>query len=129
MPTFPNFRPDIFWKTQRDLTYVDINFKTEGSKEFNFWKDFYFALSANYLLQRHTTDVCSIYKYRSSYIIKHWPTGNFTMENESIRVFRSFYPERIIDKKDYTNCFPKPLNSWLPCQVQARRRCRRLSCG
>ena len=50
MPTFPNFPSDIFLKTQRVLTCLDIILKTEGSKEFNFWKDFYLALSANYLL-------------------------------------------------------------------------------
>ena len=54
---FPNFPPDIFLKTQRHL-FVVIIFKTEESKEFNFWKDFHFALSANYLLQRHATHVC-----------------------------------------------------------------------
>ena len=55
---FPIFPLTFFLKTQRDLTYVDIIFRTEGSKEFNFWKEFYFALSANYFLQKHTTDVC-----------------------------------------------------------------------
>ena len=50
MLTFSQFSSDIFFKTQRHLTYVDIIFKTEGSKKFNFWKDFYFALSANFLL-------------------------------------------------------------------------------
>ena len=29
----------------------------------------------------------SIYQYRSSYIIKHWPAGNFTVKNESIRAY------------------------------------------
>ena len=61
MPTFPNSPPDIFLKTQRDLTYVYIIFKTEGSKESNLWEDFCFALSANYLLQRHTAHVCFPY--------------------------------------------------------------------
>ena len=58
MLTFSQFSSDIFFKTQRHLTYVDIIFKTEGSKKFKFWKDFYFALSANFLLQRHATYVC-----------------------------------------------------------------------
>ena len=58
MLTFSQFSSDIFFKTQRHLTYVDIIFKTEGSKKFNFWKDFYFALSANFLLQRHATYLC-----------------------------------------------------------------------
>ena len=56
-----------------NVASVSTGPKTEGSKEFNFWKDFYFALSENYLLQRHATHVCFhiIYQYRSSYIIKH----------------------------------------------------------
>ena len=71
-----------------NVASVSTGPKTEGSKEFNFWKDFYFALSENYLLQRHATHVCFhiIYQYRSSYIIKHWPAGNF-MKNESVRAY------------------------------------------
>ena len=65
---FSNFHPDIFLKTQRHLNVVII-FKTEGSKEFNFWKDFYFALTANYLLQRHATDLC--FHISISVIIHH----------------------------------------------------------
>ena len=41
----------------------------------------------------------------------------------------SFYPKRIIDKKGLHELFTKTtkkLNSWLPRQVQARRRCHRL---
>ena len=93
MPTFPNFPPDIFWKTQRDLTYVDIIFKTEGSKEFNFWKDFYFALSANHLLQRHTTDVC--FHISISVIIHHQTlTGwKFYYEERKHQGILLFYPQ------------------------------------
>ena len=69
MLTFSQFSSDILFEPQRHLTYVDIIFKTEGSKKFNFWKDFYFALSANYLFQRQATHVCLIYQYWS-YIIK-----------------------------------------------------------
>ena len=71
-----------------NVASVSTGPKTEGSKEFNFWKYFYFALSENYLLQRHATHVCFhiIYQYRSSYIIKHWPAGNF-MKNESLRAY------------------------------------------
>jgi len=49
--------PLFFLKTQRHL-YIVVIIKTEGSKEFNFWKDFYFALSTTYSLQRHATHVC-----------------------------------------------------------------------
>ena len=77
MPTIPNSPQDIFLKTQRDLTYVDIIFKTEGSKEFNFWEDFCSALSANYLLQRHTTHV--YFHILISVIIHHQTvTGGFS---------------------------------------------------
>ena len=92
MLTSFQFFSDIFFKTPRHLTYVDIIFKTEGSKKFNFWKDFYFALSANYLLQRQATHFVSIYQYRSSYIIKHWPAGNFTVNKESIRAYNRSIP-------------------------------------
>ena len=34
----------------------------------------------------------SIYQYRSSYIIKHWPAGNFTVKNESIRAYYRSIP-------------------------------------
>ena len=71
MLTFSQFSSDIFFETQLHLTYVNIIFKTEGPRKFNFWKDFYFALSANYLLQRHASHVCLIYQYWSSYIIQH----------------------------------------------------------
>ena len=47
------------WKLlANNVASVSTGPKTEGSKEFNFWKDFYFALSANYLLQRRATHVC-----------------------------------------------------------------------
>ena len=83
---FPNFPPDIFLKTQRHL-YVVINFKTEGSKEFNFWKDFYFALSTKYLLQRHATYVCF-------QTLTGW---NFYFEERKHQGVLSFYPKRITD--------------------------------
>ena len=54
---FPSFHPDTFFENST-ASKRSHNFKTEGSKEFNFWKDFYFALSVNYLLQRHGTHVC-----------------------------------------------------------------------
>ena len=41
-----------------NVASVSTGPKTEGSKEFSFWKDFYFALSENYLLRRHVTHVC-----------------------------------------------------------------------
>ena len=65
---FPIFPLTFFLKTQRHL-YVVIIFKTEGSKEFNFWKGFYFALSTKYLLQRHATYVC--FHISISVIIHH----------------------------------------------------------
>ena len=92
MLTFSQFSSDILFEPQRHLTYVNIIFKTEGSKKFNFWKDFYFALSANYLFQRQATHVCLIYQYRSSYIIKPWPAWNFTLKNESIRAYYRSIP-------------------------------------
>ena len=103
-----------------------IIFKIEGSKEFNFWKDFYFALFSNYLLQGWNSRV---FPYIN--IGHHTSSNTDRMEilwrtKASAEGILSFYPKRIIDKKDYTNCFSKKLNGWLPRQVQARRRCRRL---
>ena len=68
----------------------------------------------------------SIYQYRSSYIIKQWPAGNF-MKNESITAYYCSTPKepsikritRIVSKTS------KKLSSWLPRQVQARLRCHR----
>ena len=111
MPTFSQSPPaPFFLKTQRHL-YVVIIFKTEGSKEFNFWKDFYFALSAKYLLLRHATHVC--FHIPISVIIHHQTlTGwNFFYEERKHQGILSFYPKRIIDKINYTNCFPKPPKS------------------
>ena len=109
---FPNPPPPapFFLKTQRHL-YVVIIFKTEGSKEFNFWKDFYFALSAKYLLLRHATHVC--FHIPISVIIHHQTlTGwKFFYEERKHQGILSFYPKRIIDKINYTNCFPKPPKS------------------
>ena len=111
MPTFFQFSPDTFFKTQRHLTYVDIIFKTAGSKKINFWKDFYFALSANYLLQRHTTHLC--FHISISVIIHHQKLTDwkFYYEERKHQGIRSFYPKRIVHKKDYTNCFPEPPKS------------------
>ena len=105
MPTFSQF-PPFFSKTQRHL-YVVIIFKTEGSKEFNFWTDFYFALSAKYLLQRHATHVC--FHISISVIIHHQTlTGwKFYHEERKHQGILLFYPKTIIDKINYTNCFPK----------------------
>ena len=50
MLTFSQFSSDILFEPQRHLTFVDIIFKTGGSKKFNFWKDFYFALPTNKLV-------------------------------------------------------------------------------
>ena len=96
----------LFLKTQRHL-YVVIIFKTEGSKEFNFWTDFYFALSAKYLLQRHATHVC--FHISISVIIHHQTlTGwKFYHEERKHQGILLFYPKTIIDKINYTNCFPK----------------------
>ena len=107
MLTFSQFFSDIFFKTPRHLTYVDIFFKTEGSKKFNFWKDFYFALSANYLLQRHATHVC--FHISISVIIHHQTLTGwiFYCEEREHQGILWFYPKRIIDKKHYTTCFPK----------------------
>ena len=83
---FPNFPPDIFLKTQRHLFAVII-FKTEGSKEYSFWKIF-ILLYLQITCYRDVQLPCvSIYQYRSSYIIKHWPVGNFTVNNESVREY------------------------------------------
>ena len=71
----------------------------------------------------------SIYQYRSSYIIKTLTGWKFYEERKHQGIL-SFYHKRIIDKKDYWHeLFPKTfkmLNSWLPRQVQTRRRCHRL---
>ena len=99
MPTFSQSPPaPFFLKTQRHL-YVVIIFKTEGSKEFNFWKDFYFALSAKYLLLRHATHVC--FHTSISVIIHHQTlTGwKFYCEERKHQGILSFYPKRIIDKR------------------------------
>ena len=112
MPTFSQFPPPppFFLKTQRHL-YVVVIFKTVGSKEFNFWKDFHFALSAKYLLLRHATHVC--FHIPISVIIHHQTlTGwKFYYEERKHQGILSFYPKRIIDKINYTNCFPKPPKS------------------
>ena len=108
---FPNFPPDIFLKTQRHL-FVVIIFKTEESKEFNFWKDFSFCFICKLLV----TETCNsrVFPYinmghhRSS---KHWPAGTF-MKNESIRAYyRSTPRESSIKRITDTNCFPKPPKS------------------
>ena len=101
MLTFYQFSSDTFFKTPRHLTYVDIIFRTEGSKKFNFWKDFCFALSANYLLQGHATHVC--FHISVSVIIHHQTlTGwKFYCEERKHQGILSFYPKRIIYKKDY----------------------------
>ena len=71
----------------------------------------------------------SIYQYRPSYIIKTLTGWKFYEERKHQGIL-SFYHKRIIDKKDYWHeLFPKTfklLNSWLPRQVQTRRRCHRL---
>ena len=122
---FPNFLPDIFLKTQRHL-FVVIIFKTEGSKEFSFWKIF-ILLYLQITCYRDMQLTCiSIYQYRSSYIIKTW----IGWKNESIRAYYRSTPRESSIKKDYWHeLFPKTskkLNSWLPRQVQTRRRCHRL---
>ena len=64
MPHFPNFTPNIFLKTQRHL-FVVIIFKTEGSKEFNFWKDF-ILLYLQITCYRDMQLMCvSLYQYRN----------------------------------------------------------------
>ena len=101
---------------------------TDGSKEFNFWKDFYCALSANYLLQLETCN-SRVFPYIN---IGHHTSSNIDRleilwrTKASAEGILSFYPKRIIDKKGLHELFPKTskkLNSWLPRQVQARRRC------
>ena len=91
----------------RHLTYVDIIFKKEGSKKFNFWKDLFFALSANYLLQRHATHVC--FHISISVIIHHQtPTGwKFYCAERKHQGILSSYLKRIIDKKELHDLFPK----------------------
>ena len=100
MPTFSQFSADIFFKTQRHLPYRAIIFKTEGSKKFNFWKDFQFALSANYLFKEtYSSPVFPYINIGDHTFIKHWLAGNFTMKNESVRAtLRTESPSIFLDK-------------------------------
>ena len=109
---FPNFPPDIFLKTQRHL-FVVINFKTDGSKEFSFWKIFILL----YLQITFYRDIYCNSRVFPSFNIghhtssKHWPAGNFT-KNESIRAYyRSTPRESSIKRINDTNCFPTPPKS------------------
>ena len=115
MLTFSQFSSDILFEPQRHLTFVDIIFKTGGSKKIQFLERCLFPviykdLQIN-LLQRQATDVCLIYHW--SVIIHHQTlTGlKFYSEERKHQGILSFYPKTIIDKKDYTNCSPKPPKS------------------
>ena len=88
----------FFLKTQRRL-FVVILFKTEGSKEFNFGKIF-ILLYLQITCYRDMQLTCvSIYQYRSSYIIKTLTGWKFYEERKHQGIL-SFYPKRIIDKKN-----------------------------
>ena len=88
----------FFLKTQRRL-FVVILFKTEGSKEFNFGKIF-ILLYLQITCYRDMQLTCvSIYQYRSSYIIKTLTGWKFYAERKHQGI-QSFYPKRIIDKKN-----------------------------
>ena len=66
---FPNFPPDIFLKTQRHL-FVVINFKTDGSKEFSFWKIFICFICKLLFTETYiATHVC--FHFSISVIIHH----------------------------------------------------------
>ena len=125
----PNLPPDIFfWKINGIYSY-SLFLKLTDRKN-SILKRFLFCFICKLLV----TETCNsrvfpyinIGHHTSS---KHWPAGNF-MKNESIRAYYRSTLRGSSIKKDYWHeLFPKTfkkLNSWLPRQVQTRRRCHRL---
>ena len=109
MLTFSQFSPWHFFENST----ASIRSKTEGSKEFSFWKIFILL----YLQITFYRDIYCNSRVFPSFNIghhtssKHWPAGNFT-KNESIRAYyRSTPRESSIKRINDTNCFPTPPKS------------------
>ena len=125
---FPIFPLTFFWKLNGIYSW-SLFLKLKNRKNSIFGKIF-ILLYLQITCYRDMQLTCvSIYQYGSSYIIKTL-TGWNSYEERKHQGILSFYPERIIDKKDYWHELfsktSKKLNSWLPRQVKARQRCHRL---
>ena len=125
MPTFSQFSPWHFFENST-ASYVDSILRLKDRKN-SIFQNVFILLYLHITCYRDMEHTCvSTYKNRSSYIIKHWPAGNF-MKNESILAYYCSTPKepsikritRIVSKTS------KKLSSWLPRQVQARLRCHR----
>ena len=125
---FPIFPLTFFWKLNGIYSW-SLFLKLKNRKNSIFGKIF-ILLYLQITCYRDMQLTCvSIYQYGSSYIIKTLTGWNFYEERKHQGIL-SFYPERIIDKKDYWHKLfsktSKKLNSWLPRHVKARQRCHRL---
>ena len=85
--------PPFFWKLNGIYT-LSLFLRLKDRKNSIFGQIFILLYLQNTCYRDMQLTYVSIYQYRSSYIIKHWPAGNFTMKNESIRAYYCSTPRQ-----------------------------------